>query len=190
MGISITSHAIEKYSKRIKKDVCNILDIDTKERYTKDITKIYENSILIYEGKFFDHSKARFLLADDIILVSDVKETKIITLYRIDFGFDNETNKMLQNKLIENLKIEKQKMEDNKLTIEEEANKIKESLMLLESEKKDIQASLDAVESAISSTAEYHDHLSSEVNRRKNNYNTIARQLCYSINCKKSLEIF
>ena len=192
MSINITNHALDRYSKRIKNDdIVNItsLDSNTRERYEKDILNMYENSKLIYEGKFTDHSDSKFLLTDDIILITDPKETKLITLYRIDFGFDYETNKILRNRLLVQLEKAKNTVSDSELKVNEALTKATESLDVLIAERNDLQASLKAVNDSIDITKDYIESLNFTINENKSRYNNIARQICYSINCKKAFEI-
>lgn len=191
MSISITNHALERYSKRIKKDdIINIasLSIDTRARYQEELCKMYEHSKLIYEGKFTDHSETKFLLSDDIILITDLKETKLITLYRIDFGFDDETNRMLRSRLVEQLDLAKAELENSNTDFSNELQGALESLDILISEKKDLQASLEAVNDSIAITNDYIDDIRSRSYGNKAKYDNIARQICYSINCKKALQ--
>lgn len=191
MSISITNHALERYSKRIKKDdIINItsLSVDTRTRYQEELCKMYEHSKLIYEGKFTDHSETRFLLSDDIILITDLKETKLITLYRIDFGFDDETNRMLRNRLVKQLDLAKIELDNSNSDSSIELQQALESLDVLAAEKEDLQASLKAVNDSIAVTNDYINNIKNKSSSAKTKYDNIARQICYSINCKKALQ--
>lgn len=191
MSISITNHALERYSKRIKKDdIINItsLSVDTRIRYQEELCKMYEHSKLIYEGKFTDHSETKFLLSDDIILITDLKETKLITLYRIDFGFDDETNRMLRDRLVKKLYLAKAELDNSNSDSSMELQQALESLDVLTAEKEDLQASLKAVNDSIAVTNDYIDNIKNRSNSAKIKYDNIARQICYSINCKKALQ--
>ena len=191
MSISITNHALERYSKRIKKDdIINItsLSVDTRIRYQEELCKMYEHSKLIYEGKFTDHSETKFLLSDDIILITDLKETKLITLYRIDFGFDDETNRMLRDRLVKKLYLAKAELDNSNSDSSMELQQALESLDVLTAEKEDLQASLKAVNDSIAVTNDYIDNIKNRSNSAKIKYDNIARQICYSINCNKALQ--
>lgn len=57
-----------------------------------------EQSKLIYTGRFNDkYTETNFRLADNIILITDLRDTKIITLYKIEYGFDRETSFCYKN---------------------------------------------------------------------------------------------
>lgn len=101
----ITAHAMVRYAERIKhirvKDH-NVNNINTrfKERYIKEINKMYQFSRLIYSGVCRDYKKSNFRLANDIILILDTQEKNIITLFRVDFGLLKEQNKEMKNDIL------------------------------------------------------------------------------------------
>lgn len=152
--LKITAHAIVRYAERIKKvrvikhDLHNISNKKI-EQYRKEINKIYQFSKVIYVGEFKNHSKACYRIADDIMLVTNIKDNTIITLYRVDFGLlDRKENK-----------------------------KVKEDILYkLEDEKKNMRRILKKKDSKVLQ----------EYEKRKNNYNNLAEQICYSVISRKN----
>ena len=86
--INATKHARERYAERIKgieKDAIKSNVAMYGNDYEKDLNKMYDNSRLIYTGRFQTHKECQYRLADDIILVMDKIDQNLITLYRVDY---------------------------------------------------------------------------------------------------------
>ncbi|WP_219715439.1 hypothetical protein, partial [Clostridioides difficile] len=88
--INVTNHALRRYIERIKECEKNCVEQNlnlNKEQYQKDLNKMFEQSRLIYTGRFNDkYTETNFRLVDNIILITDLRDTKIITLYRVEYG--------------------------------------------------------------------------------------------------------
>ena len=191
MSLTVTNHALYRYATKIKdNNIVNVSQIvpEEKDRYTEDMQKMFEHSRFIYQGKFADNKESRFYLASDMILVLDNQEDKLVTIYRIDYGFEPEVNKMIREQLLADLDKAKQEVDKSKSAIAESLNSAQYSLKVLKAEKADLEASLEAVNSSIETTEDYINTLSSNLDNSNSHYNKVARQLCYSIVCKKALD--
>ena len=77
--INATKHARERYALRIKGIEKSALKANVTmhgSEYEKDLNKMYDNSRLIYTGKFQSYKECKYRLADDIILIIDTDLTK------------------------------------------------------------------------------------------------------------------
>lgn len=161
--MNITHHALKRYAERFKEVSRQDLDsniIVNKELYSNELNKMFEYGKLLYTGRFNDENgDVNYYIVDNIILVVDLANTKIITIYRIEFGFGREVDKNIlvgllsqldeaETNYIEAMDIVKEKKEDleyNVLTLQEEIksteellNTLKVSLFELNSMKKSI----------------------------------------------------
>lgn len=105
--MNIKEHCFRRYSERFKgvegKENITRDVIVNKELYEKELNKMFEHSKLLYTGIFKEHEEANYYIVDNIILIVDLANTKIITLYRIEFGFGRDIDKNILNGLIEDL---------------------------------------------------------------------------------------
>lgn len=73
----------------------------TRDDYLTDSAlKMYEHSRFLWRGQLGDNITRSYWINGDLILVTDVDETCLITLYRADFGFPPETNRRVIQDLI------------------------------------------------------------------------------------------
>lgn len=119
--MNVTSHARERYLERIE----GILDIDKRKDLLKNdiqnteekIIDLYNNGHKIFEGSLYEKQpSSSFYLSDNIILVLNAKNESIITLYKVDFGFSESTNRATLLSLLEDV-----------TTLEEEIDLVAES---------------------------------------------------------------
>lgn len=107
--MDITVHCRERYVERIigidnKKEIKEYAKEHLKE-LEDEITNLYKNGQPVYYGKI---GRARqdssYILNKDIVMVLNSKEDIIVTLYKVDFGFPDKTNKKVLNDLMKELK--------------------------------------------------------------------------------------
>ena len=106
--MNITTHCRERYVERIQ----NITDNHKIKQIAKDelesieqkINSIFNVAQLIFEGSLLKgQPKRKFYVSEDIILVTDIESTSLITLYKVDFGFPVNTNRKVLDDLLENI---------------------------------------------------------------------------------------
>ena len=189
--INATKHARERYASRIKGVEKNAIKSNVTmygAEYEKDLNKMYDNSRLIYTGKFQNHNECNYRLADDIILVVDKQEQNLITLYRVDFNFTKKINKSILQDLIQELNEREEAWLSEKAKAEETNNGLDNEKALLElnieaktQELKDLQERLKALNEYMKTTN------ADEINA-KEKMDDIARKIVYSIDYKKSMQ--
>lgn len=105
--MNITNHGLKRYAERFKNVDKEDLDSDiifNKDLYTEELNKMFSFSKLIYTGRFNEtNENTNYYMVDNIILVVDLASTKLITLYKIEFGFGREVDKGILKTLIEQL---------------------------------------------------------------------------------------
>jgi len=105
--MNVTNHGLKRYADRFKDVIKEELERDiiiNKELYTEELNKMFNFSKLLYTGRFNEtNENTNYYIADNIILVVDLKNTKIITLYRIEFGFGREVDKNILIGLLKEL---------------------------------------------------------------------------------------
>ena len=189
--INATKHARERYASRIKgveKNAIKSNVIMYGAEYEKDLNKMYDNSRLIYTGKFQNHNECNYRLADDIILVVDKQEQNLITLYRVDFNFTKKINKSILQDLVQELNEREEAWLSEKAKAEETNNGLDNEKALLElnieaktQELKDLQERLKALN-------EYMKTTNADEISAKEKMDDIARKIVYSIDYKKSMQ--
>lgn len=137
--INITKHAFDRYAERIlgytdqfaARQYVNA----NEEKVTEDINKLFSFSTLLWTGQINgDKSTKNYYLKDNIILVTDTSNTALITLYRIDFGFSNEIDRIISEKLLEEILELQNKLSERKMAVAETAEIKKAELSNIESE--------------------------------------------------------
>ena len=188
--INATKHARERYASRIKgvKNAIKSNVVMYGAEYEKDLNKMYDNSRLIYTGKFQNHNECNYRLADDIILVVDKQEQNLITLYRVDFNFTKKINKSILQDLVQELNEREEAWLSEKAKAEETNNGLDNEKALLElnieaktQELKDLQERLKALNEYMKTTN------ADEINA-KEKMDDIARKIVYSIDYKLSMQ--
>lgn len=109
--MTISAHARQRYSERImgKSDPLDVnLYIQTHgTKIEEDIAKMIEYGELIYTGKPVadtkNNNKTNVYLKDLWVVITDNTNGNVITLYKIDFGLDDEFNKQFVSKMKEKL---------------------------------------------------------------------------------------
>jgi hypothetical protein len=162
--MNVTNHALDRYVERI----IGITDMTTgrqhinsnREKIVENVNKMVEHAQLICTMQINgDKSTKNYWLRDNIVLVTDTANTTIITLYRIDFGFDEEIDRVVTDSLLEKIKLLKIKLESKKETIadtvsyketelsnvESEIINLKERLFMLDVKKNTLQSEIKVV---------------------------------------------
>ncbi|EGT3641058.1 TPA: hypothetical protein UL242_002350 [Clostridioides difficile] len=182
--INVTNHALRRYVERIKKCEKNCIEQDlnfNKEQHQKDLTKMFEQSKLIYTGRFNDrYTETNFRLVDNIILITDLRDTKIITLYKIEYGFNREIDLTIIRELIKKL----DRHEKEYISIMQETSSEKEKLEAdrenLVSEIKTLKEALDAMNESLIALNKHIDTFSYKEKQAKSEMDITAKKIVYS----------
>lgn len=189
--INVTNHALRRYIERIKECEKNCVEQNlnlNKEQYQKDLNKMFEQSRLIYTGRFNDkYTETNFRLVDNIILITDLRDTKIITLYRVEYGIDRETDLMI----IENLLKKLNKTEKEYINIMDEISSEKDKLLAeregLTSEIETLKKTLDTMNESLKVLSEYINTFSYKEKQAKSEMEIIAKKIVYSSIYRKEM---
>lgn len=189
--INCTKHSVEQYAKRIKeidKDSLRSNVTMNREQYEKDLNKMYDNSKIIFTGKFDNHKMANYRLADNIILITDKTDQNLITLYRVDFDFDRDTNKIVLDSLL--IKLDKAKAIYLEKKEQADADKKK-----LDNERLQLLLDIDARKEELKKLEESYKILEDCINvyskdeiEAEEKMNKIARKIVYSIEYRNTIK--
>lgn len=195
--INVTKHAIERYAEKIK----NIpqkelnLKINTNTNlYKEDLNKMFEKSKIIYSGLMTspDNNKHKeevnYRLVDNIILITDLQDTKIITLYRVEFGFGRTNDKLLLDNLLSELETEDTTYLEAMESTQQEKELIENNILQLENEIQSLQESLKALQDNKEGLKDYIKSISQKEAIAKSSRDCTARKIIYSIHYRKAID--
>lgn len=133
---NISAHAKQRYAERImgKEDNLDVNRFVTlnEEKIQTDINKLINYGELIYQGKQTQKDgKSNMIdvyLKDCWVVLADSRTKNVITLYKIDLGFDEEFNKLYVSKMMEKLNTYKEVLESTKQQVQTESNTYREMI--------------------------------------------------------------
>lgn len=133
MQFTVSTHAAERYAKRIgdreaAKDVTIYATVN-REKITTDINKMIQFSDLIYSGRVGsrDKSPVNVYLSGTWVILTDIQNKVVITIYKIDFNLGEEFNKQFISATIKKMNKHKKELEDKKA----ENDTLKESYLAI-----------------------------------------------------------
>ncbi len=184
--INITKHALKRYVERFvdpdKTSTQDLININ-KELYEKELVKMFEQSKHLLNGRFNEKlTQTSYWLADDIILVTDTEHTKIITLYRIEYGFSRSINKSILHDLLIEHEISKEKYIQIMRKNSNEKDTLLNSRDNLDIEIESLEKTLKSLKESKKSLDDYISNFECEVNKAKSEMNVVAQKIVYSIN--------
>lgn len=146
LNLQVSNHAMDRYKERVRNDDTNVLDEETKKKYTEELKKLYLSSELVYSG-IIGHSTNEvdvYLNKNGWVLLLAKNQKQVITLYKVDLNVgDDDLNQVYIDKSLAQIK---SIIEDGKrISDEVDTNKV---LYLDEIEKnkvliKELKAQLD-----------------------------------------------
>lgn len=151
---SISTHCQQRYAERIMDknttyDV-NRFIIEHEEKIKTDINKMIEFGDVIYTGKQSQKSgKGNVIdvyLKDLWVVLVDKKDKKVVTLFKIDLGLDDEFNKTYVNKMTEKLNQSKENLEIVQRQVQEESNMYKILIEEAESQIREYKSMINNLE--------------------------------------------
>ena len=189
--MNISNHTFTRYCERFldMKDKMEIKQyiVQNKDRLTENILKLHEHSKHIYTGQIGDNTTKKFYNNKNVILVCNVKDDCVITLFKVDYGFPEKTNLIVIRDLL--LEMDKKYKEQGKIK-----NKIKKELANKENELLSINEKIKLCEDQINilkskklSLTEEIKNVNYESNIIQKDIDKIALQLCNSVEYRKDL---
>lgn len=189
--INITKHGMERYVERIKEipkeEVKSYITLN-RDMLQSELDKMHTYSDFIYRTKFENHNDCNYYLADDMILVLDNTKTKLITIYRADYGWDKDINKQIIERSLSHLeKAEEdyvkaiEEIDSEKLDLDIRAENLKEKIKNYENLIKDLKVELEGIKAHSKSIKVAETEAKAEKDE-------IARKIIYSIDYKRAME--
>lgn len=124
--LAITQHAMTRYAERIAGrdeliDI-NIYVAQNEEKITEDINKMCEHSEFIYSGMVGNrrdrsNGAVNVYLSGTWVILTDTSNTRVITLYKVEFNVGEDFNKQFIQRILE-------KLEEDKKVLNEQKEKI------------------------------------------------------------------
>lgn len=147
----VTFHCLQRYSERILK-----LDLvngelkkyinENKNKLVNDILELKQNSRLIYSGQINEHTESNFYLNKNIIIVEDVQNKNLKTLFDLSFGFDEDIDADIAKKLISKLENINKKIDKTKEKINKDLSKKQVEIETVDNEIKFLQQQLELLQ--------------------------------------------
>lgn len=141
-NIKITEHAKERYAERIMgkqgKNAIIAFAATHGDKIEEDISKMIEFGECIYSGRDVsdrDQSLCAVILSGTWILLVNVENNKLITLYKIDLGIGEDFNKEYVSRLVQKMKDSQMQLEEVRKNI---ADKKQDYLSMIEENEKAI----------------------------------------------------
>lgn len=190
--MNITNHAFDRFTERIV-GIADQLAArqyinQNKEKITEDINKLVEFSELLFTGQINgDKSTKNYLLRDNIILVTDTANSALITLYKIDFGFGDKTDRLIASNLKEDIMILKKQLCDKKLDIDTNVEYKKYELNTIESQVETLKQQLFMLELKKNTKESEIKVAYNDVEILSKDIEMLAVKLCNSLEYKKDI---
>ena len=150
---NISKHASERYAERIMdKEGLGINAFVTlyQEKINTDINKLINYGQLIYSGKQSQkEGKGNVIdvyLKDCWVVLVDKQSKNVVTLYKIDLGFDEDFNKLYVSKMLEKLNTYKEVLENTKQQVQTESNTYREMITDAETQIKEYRTMIKNLE--------------------------------------------
>ena len=192
--MNITNHGLKRYAERFKNVPVADLDSDiitNKELYTEELNKMFGFSKLIYTGRFNEtNENTNYYMVDNIILVTDLASTKLITLYRIEFGFGREVDKGILKNLSEQLdEAETEYIKAMEVT-EENKNDMEYKIFSLEEEILSQKELLSTMEQSLDELKKLKKSITIEEDKSRIVRDKIAKKIVYSNIYRNAMNIY
>lgn len=151
---NISLHCQQRYAERIMDknttyDV-NRFIVEHEEKIKTDINKMIEFGNIIYTGrqsqKTGKGNVVDVYLKDLWVILVDKKDKKVITLYKIDLGLDDDFNKAYVSKMIDKLNQSKENLEAAQRQVQEESDMYKKMIEESESQIREYKSMINNLE--------------------------------------------
>ena len=119
MTLEITKHAEERYVERVmgytdKQEIASYI-VQNKDLISDRIDKMFEYGELLYSGKVKEGNFVNVIINGTWVLLTDRKNEKLITLYKVDLISDDEDfNKLFVDKMLEKINSIKSNLENHR----------------------------------------------------------------------------
>ena len=164
--MNITKHCLQRYLERFKginKQDFEAIFQNEKELYATELNKMIDNATMIYTGTFNENNQiTNYWIADNIIIVTDTANTKIITLYRIEFGFNRDIDKTILSNLRQQLENADIKYIKAMEEVQERKDKLDSDSIIIKEQIKSLEEQLESMKSGLKGIEEYKKTITTE----------------------------
>jgi hypothetical protein len=182
--MNVTNHCLKRYAQRFKDVIKEDLERDilaNKDLYIEELNKMFSFSKLIYTGRFNEtNENTNYYIVDNIILVVDLNNTKIITLYRIEFGFEREIDKNILIGLLKNLDQAETEYIKAMDIVKEQKSDMDYKILSLEEDISSTLELLNSMKSALKELKGMKQSITLEEDKSRIARDKIAKKLVYS----------
>lgn len=147
---NLTNHFYERWTQRIvgistEREIKDYIN-KNKQMISDHANETIERAEFLWKGQIGSNTTMNYYIKDDIILISNTTDDALVTVYKIDFGFPEDVNKMARRRLTD----EVQKLTLGKIELElqvmEEVDKAYYEADQLEEEIKLLKEQMDNLE--------------------------------------------
>jgi hypothetical protein len=163
--LTVSKHARERWQKRVNSTAGE--DAEEQAR------QACQNSDYIGDDPK-DLDVSYYVSADHWLFCVNTKKEHIITVVEIDFGHDDDLNKIITNKLLD--KIRKARNEYNK-----ENKKVDENMLFIQSEKERLDNEIKILEQEYKKLEATEQTVSAELSIKKTKLDGLIKEIVYSI---------
>lgn len=165
------------------------------DQLTEWALKLWENARFIWKGQLGDNITRHFYLTgDNIILVVDTDNTCLWTLYRIDFGFPEATNRKVIKDLVAAIEGVRTQLETLQTRVEKLQEKNQVKIEKLDAQIRAIDTQIAALQAKRDNILASREILENEVKLMQNEVKPLGAQLdqyatmlCNSVAYKKDI---
>jgi hypothetical protein len=97
--INVKNHAKKRYVERIMgitdAQEVKVTMVEMDSRIVEYLNRMYENASFIYKGQIGDNTTKNYFLVDNVVLVTDVGNSCVITLFKCSFDFGEKMDRII-----------------------------------------------------------------------------------------------
>lgn len=191
--LNIKEHFKKRYCERIlgmsdEKEVLYYL-AQNQERVVEQCGKLFKYSKFLWRGAIGDNITRNYHICGAVIIVTTTDESTLITLYKVDYGFPEKTNRKVANDLLDEIRQLDKKYDD----VVEQANAKTDQLKL---EQENTARQMAYLEDQMRLLKQRNDILNETIKQLNNepfliqrDIDKYASQLCNSLALKMDLLI-
>jgi cell division protein FtsB len=147
---NLTNHFNERWVQRIvgittEREIKDYIS-KNKQMISEHANETIERAEFLWKGQIGDNVTRNYYIKDDIILITNTGDDALITVYKIDFGFPEDVNKMARRRLTDEVKKLTLSKIDLELQVMEQVDKAYHEADILEEQIKLLKEQIDNLE--------------------------------------------
>ena len=180
--LEITKHAEERYVQRVmgytdKQDIATYI-VQNKDLIAERISKMCDHGELIYTGKVKEGNFVNVILMDTWVILTDRKNEKVITLYKVELITDeNEFNQLFVDKMKEKLDVIFIELEKAKIVANDTKFDLRDKIEVNKAKIKEFEASINDYKKLNTAYEGYIEAFDADVHEIELRYRTAIEDL-------------